>query len=95
MSFGLYEERILDPWLGLALNNTFEEYKIAGTRDVPELVSIIDDDDTREQVLGIGGPPAIPGQSAVANAIFNACGVRLRDLPLSRDKIIMALAERG
>ena len=92
LSYGLFEERILDPWLGLGLNNGFEEYRIAGTQDIPEMVSIIDDEDTRDAVLGVGEPVVIPGQSAIANALYNACGVRIRDLPLSRDKIINGLA---
>jgi xanthine dehydrogenase YagR molybdenum-binding subunit len=95
LSYGLWEERLLDEDNGLALNAGFEEYKIAGAMDVPRMRTILDDDDVREQVLGIGEPPVIPGQSAVANALFNACGVRLRDLPLSRDRIVNGLAERG
>ena len=34
----------------------------------------------------------IPGHSAIANAIHNACGVRLREMPLTADKILMGLA---
>ena len=49
------------------------------------------DDPRRDQVLGVGEPVVIPGQSAIANALYNACGVRVRDLPLSRDKIINGL----
>ena len=93
MSFGLWEERVLDPVLGLHLNPGFEEYKIAGAVDIPKMTTIIDDDDLRQETLGVGEPPVIPGHSAVANALFNACGVRIRDLPLSRDKIITALQE--
>ncbi len=95
MSYGLWEERVLDPTLGLALNAGLEGYKIAGAMDAPRLTVILDDDDRREQVLGIGEPPVIPGHAAVANAIFNACGVRLLDLPLARDRIVSALAARG
>ena len=39
--------------------------------------------------------PAIPGQSAIANAIYNACGVRLRHLPLTADKVLEGLVENG
>ncbi len=35
----------------------------------------------------------IPGQSAIANAVFNACGLRLRSLPLTPDKVLMAWKE--
>ncbi len=95
LSYGLFEERVIDPALGLSLNAGFEEYRIAGSRDVPELVALLDDEDERNQVLGMGEPPVIPGQSAIANALFNACGVRIRELPLTRDKIILGLSRRG
>jgi len=94
-SYALFEERLIDPVLGLAMNAGFEEYKLAGSRDVPEIVTLIDDEDQRQEAIGIGEPPVIPGHSAIANALFNACGVRLRSLPLTRDKIIDALARRA
>jgi CO/xanthine dehydrogenase Mo-binding subunit len=36
----------------------------------------------------------IPGQSASANAIHNACGARLREMPFTNDKVLMALEGR-
>lgn len=91
LSYGLLEERVVDPGLGLALNANLEDYKVAGSLEMPELVSIIDDDDTREQVVGVGEPPAIPGHSAIANAIHNACGVRLYQMPMTPDRVLDAL----
>ncbi|MEX1023631.1 MAG: xanthine dehydrogenase family protein molybdopterin-binding subunit [Planctomycetota bacterium] len=95
MGYGLWEERVLDPVLGVQLNLGMEEYKIPGSMDMPRMTAILDDDDTRLAVTGVGEPAVVPGQSAIANAIFNATGVRLRDLPLSRDKIIAGLANLG
>jgi CO/xanthine dehydrogenase Mo-binding subunit len=45
-------------------------------------------------VTGLGEPPAIPGAGAIANAIYNAIGVRIHDLPITPDKILKALAEK-
>ena len=56
---------------------------------------IIDDDDTREATMGMAEATVIPGHSAIANAVFNASGARVRDLPLTPDKILAALAERS
>ena len=92
LSYGLFEERILEPWLGAPLSTTFEEYKLAGAMDMPEIVAIIDDDDDRQAAIGMAEATIIPGQSAIANAIYNACGVRLREMPFTRDKILMGLA---
>jgi len=91
LSYGLLEERVLDRDLGLMLNAGMEEYKIAGSLDIPLMTAVIDDADTRQQVMGVGEPAAIPGHSALANAVHNACGARVRDLPLTPDKVLAAL----
>ena len=41
---------------------------------------------------GLGEPPIIPTAPAIANAVFDATGLRLRDLPLSRRAVVQALA---
>lgn len=89
----LYEERIMDANLGAMMNPSFQDYKIPGSLEMPEMVPIIDDGDDRQAVIGIGEPPTIPGPGAIANAVFNACGVRIRELPITPDKVLMALVE--
>jgi xanthine dehydrogenase YagR molybdenum-binding subunit len=91
ISMALYEGRVTDADLGVMINPAFTDYKLAGALEMPELIPIIDDGDNREAVVGVGEPPAVPGAGAVANAIFNACGVRVRDLPITPDKILMGL----
>jgi len=44
---------------------------------------------------GLGELPLIPVAPAIANAIFDAIGIRLRDLPLSRRRIVQALADQA
>jgi len=95
ISYGLLEERVIDPELGLLLTDNLESYKIAGAREIPRMRSIIDDEDTRWAVTGSAEAPIIPGHSAIANAIFNACGARLRSTPFTPDKVLTALAARG
>jgi xanthine dehydrogenase YagR molybdenum-binding subunit len=91
LSYALHEERVIDPDLGLMLNANLTDYKIAGCAEMPEMVPLIDDDDTRG-VIGMAEPAIVPGHSAIANAIFNACGVRLRSLPFTADKVLDGLA---
>lgn len=91
LSYGLLEERVIEPVLGIAMNANLEEYKIAGPLEIPEMVAVIDDDDTRSAVIGMAEPAIIPGHSAIANAVFNACGARVRNLPLTPDKVLAAL----
>ena len=93
LSYALFEERVLDPDLGIALNANFNDYKLAGCREMPELVAIVDDGDLRPEVIGMAEPAVIAGQSAIANAVQNACGVRVRALPVTCDKVLMGLVE--
>ena len=95
LSYALLEQRVIDPDLGLMLSADLEAYKIAGSLEMPELVAIIDDDDDRNAVIGMGEPPVIPGAGAIANAVYNACGVRVRALPITPQRVLDALAERS
>ncbi|TDJ74594.1 MAG: xanthine dehydrogenase family protein molybdopterin-binding subunit [Planctomycetota bacterium] len=95
LSYGLLEARVHDPDLGLMLTDNLDDYKIAGVQEIPEMISIMDDDDDRLAVMGMAEANCIPGHGAIANALFNACGLRLRDLPLTADKIIMGLSDRS
>jgi xanthine dehydrogenase YagR molybdenum-binding subunit len=94
LSFGMLEERVVDPDLGLLLTGNMETYRIAGCREIPRMTSILDDDDPRHGVTGMAEAPVIPGHAALANAIANACGARLRSLPFTPDRVLAALAER-
>jgi xanthine dehydrogenase YagR molybdenum-binding subunit len=91
LGMALWEGRVMDAKLGIQLNPGFGDYKLPGCAEMPELVAIIDDEDKREAVIGVGEPSIIPSVGALANAVFNACGVRIHDLPLTPDKILMAL----
>jgi xanthine dehydrogenase YagR molybdenum-binding subunit len=93
MGQALFEERVMDPDLGIALNSNFGDYKIPGSLEIPELVALIDEEDTREAVIGVGEPPVIPGVGAIAGAVHNACGARVTSLPLTPDKVLEALAK--
>ncbi len=84
-------ERVMDTGLGIQLNPGFGDYKLPGVSEIPELVPLIDDEDKREAVIGVGEAAIIPSVGALANAVFNACGVRVHNLPITPDKLLMAL----
>jgi xanthine dehydrogenase YagR molybdenum-binding subunit len=91
LGMALWEGRVMDSKLGLQLNPGFGDYKLPGCLEMPEFVPIIDDDDKREVVIGIAEACIIPSLGALANAVFNACGVRVRELPITPDKVLMGL----
>ena len=89
LGMALWEERVMDAQLGMQVNPGFNDYKLPGSLEMPELVPIIDDDDKREAVIGIAEGCIIPAVGALANAVFNATGLRIRELPITPDKILM------
>src|ERR1700752_2394886 len=91
LGMALWEGRVMDAKLGMQLNPGFGDYKLPGSLEMPELVPIIDDDDKREAVIGIAEGCIIPALGAVVNAVYSACGVRVRELPITPDKILMGL----
>jgi xanthine dehydrogenase YagR molybdenum-binding subunit len=94
LGYALLEKHVVDEHTGNMLNATMDEYKLPGCLEMPEMIPIIDDGDKREVVIGMAEPAAIPGASAIANAVFNACGVRVTSLPITPDKILDGLAKQ-
>lgn len=90
LSYALFEERHLDPITGTMVNADLENYKIAGALETPQIEVILFDEAERG-VIGIGEPPTIPTAAAIANAVYNAIGVRLRQLPMTPDRVLQVL----
>jgi CO/xanthine dehydrogenase Mo-binding subunit len=91
------ENRLLDPNTGAVLNQTLDAYKMPTIADVPELVTelvdIPDEHLTNLGAKGLGEPPIIPTSAAIANAIRDATGADIRELPITREEMLRALAE--
>lgn len=77
----------------------FKDYKIPTTMDMPQILPIVvesPDPAGPFGAIGVGEIPLCPVAPAIANAIFDACGVRLSDLPLTPDRLRLVLdAARG
>ncbi|HEU4401211.1 MAG TPA: xanthine dehydrogenase family protein molybdopterin-binding subunit [Candidatus Polarisedimenticolia bacterium] len=95
LSYALLERRVIDSPTGNVLNANLEDYKVAGTLEMPEIVPIlveVYDPANSIGVKGLGEPPVVPTAAAIANAVSNALGVRMTELPLTPDRILAALA---
>jgi xanthine dehydrogenase YagR molybdenum-binding subunit len=94
ISYALYEDRILDRNTGLMVNPNLEQYKILGSRETPEIeVVLIEEYVGRNSTDagGIGEPSTIPTAAAIANAVYNATGTRLRRMPMTPARVLAAL----
>ncbi len=98
IGFALAEERILDHRRGVVMNANLEEYKVPTVRDVPPIeharVDLPDTAANDTGAKGIGEPPLIPTAPAIANAIYDACGVRITRAPLTRARLLEALQRK-
>ncbi len=94
LSYALHEDRILDARYGVQMNSDLMMYKISGSMEMPEIVTVPFDvlnGGNNTSMMGVGEPPNIPTAAAIANAFYNATGVRMRTLPMTPDKVLTAL----
>ncbi|HEV7808085.1 MAG TPA: xanthine dehydrogenase family protein molybdopterin-binding subunit [Solirubrobacteraceae bacterium] len=92
LSMALLEESVLDPSFGDYANADLAEYHVAVNADVGEVdVCWIDEDDPYVSPMGakgVGEIGIVGTAAAIANAIHHATGARVRDLPITLDKLL-------
>ena len=97
--FGLavMEERIMDRSTGRFVNPNLTDYRLPTALDVPRVTSLFigppDERSNNTGAKGAGEPPIIPPAAAIVNAVYNATGVRMREVPLTRQRVLTALEE--
>jgi xanthine dehydrogenase YagR molybdenum-binding subunit len=97
ISTALYEERIMDDATGHMMNPDMEFYKLAGIKDIGDIVVHLDIRDVNDKrgVIGLGEPPAIGICAEVGNAVANAIGVRVPRIPMTPMHVLNALEGRN
>jgi CO/xanthine dehydrogenase Mo-binding subunit len=92
IGYALNEQLVYDN--GRIVNDSFLDYKIPNIGDVPEIKAIcIESLGTNGPygAKGIGEPGLVPTAPAIANAVFDAIGIRFYELPITPDKVLKAL----
>jgi CO/xanthine dehydrogenase Mo-binding subunit len=82
---------------GRVVTDRFSRYRIPSIMDTPEITAIPVEHPTAEGPFGakgVGEISAMPTLPAITNAIYNACGVRVRDLPVDQDWLARKIAEQ-
>jgi CO/xanthine dehydrogenase Mo-binding subunit len=91
----LFEQLVMDR--GRPVNPSFIDYKIPCTLDIPRLEAILVEarhDEGPFGAKGLGEPGLAPTAAAIGNAVLDALGVRMRDLPITAEQVLRALRQR-
>lgn len=94
LGYALFEDLNLNE--GVIRNRRFSKYLIPTAMDVTELTKIIVEDPESTApygAKGIGEPVMIPVTPAILNAIYDATGVRIKELPITPEKLIKAIRD--
>jgi CO/xanthine dehydrogenase Mo-binding subunit len=92
IGYALMEEMLVED--GRVTNLSLGDYKLPTTRDLPPLTTVLlptEHGVGPYNIKAIGEGPTTPVAPAIANAVFDACGVRIRELPITSEKVYRAL----
>ncbi len=91
----LHEDAVIDKRDGHFVNHDLAEYHVPSHADIPSIevhfLTEVDDKTNPLKIKGVGELGICGAGAAVANAVYNATGVRIRDFPLTMDKVIAGL----
>jgi CO/xanthine dehydrogenase Mo-binding subunit len=97
IGYALTERVICNP-KGKVENSNFLDYKILFSEDMPKIeIFLIETDDPEGPfgAKGVGEPSLIPTAPAIANAVYDAVGVRLKELPMLQEKVYGEIQEKS
>ena len=87
---------MIDPRHGYFVNNDLAGYHVPSHADIPAIEAVfldkVDDKANPLKIKGVGELGISGAGAALANAVYNACGVRVRNYPITVDKVLAGLA---
>ncbi|WP_299529930.1 xanthine dehydrogenase family protein molybdopterin-binding subunit [Ulvibacterium sp.] len=96
VSYALYENRVMDNSTGHMMNANVDQYKVPFSMEIPEIETVIVEEysgRSSTDAYGIGEPANIATAAAIANAVYNAIGVRLYEIPITPSSVLKALSK--
>lgn len=97
LGYALMEEIPLDPESGVPQTLNLDTFKIPNFLDIPPIDAVLIEQPDPVGPYGakaLGEPPLVPVAAAVANAVYDAVGARIRDLPITAEKVRAAIRQQ-
>jgi len=99
LGYALTEKRVMDRQTGKMCNANLADYKVPGALDVPASHEVLpidlkDNECNNVGCKGLGEPSHVPTAAAIANAIYDAIGVRPKDGPIDNRTILELLSKK-
>jgi xanthine dehydrogenase molybdenum-binding subunit len=98
LGYAMTEELVTDPNNGIPVNQSLYEYRPLTVLDIPEMTPILVEAPAEAGpfgVKGLGENPMFDAAAPVANAVFNATGVHIDEIPLTQERVYQALKKAG
>ncbi|HXV79869.1 MAG TPA: xanthine dehydrogenase family protein molybdopterin-binding subunit [Candidatus Binatia bacterium] len=97
LGYALMEDIPVDPESGAPLTLNLDSFKIPNLVDIPPIEPVLIEHPDPVGPYGakaLGEPPLVPVAAAIANAVYDATGVRIRDLPITAEKVLRGLQQQ-
>jgi xanthine dehydrogenase molybdenum-binding subunit len=97
LGYALMEDIPVDPESGAPLTLNLDSFKIPNLIDIPPIEPVLIENPDPVGPYGakaLGEPPLVPVAAAIANAVYDATGVRIRDLPITAEKVLRGLHQQ-
>jgi xanthine dehydrogenase YagR molybdenum-binding subunit len=94
VGFALFEDRRIDPQVGLMMNPTMDDYKMVGPLDTPRIDTFfveVANGITNTGVMGLGEVAHVASAAAIACAVYDAIGRPVRSLPITPDRVLAVM----